>query len=353
MSISLARCGDAEPQPVQQFGSAGDQRGPRRQARRMASGGRGARHSRSPHQRPPDRWPRRARRLRSADRRSSGRCCRSSIRAPRLVGRMAFGDAGDRRHDLAGRAVAALERVVIDEGLLHRMQRAVGRGIPSTVVTAGRRTGPPASGRRSSAGLRPAPCRCRRRPRCIPSWCRSGRRRSRSQSSNVSRGATTSSIDVPLIRTAIATGCADSGRLRAGTVIAPGPRVHLRPPAPRADRSNGPARRRADARSWCRTSGSVPCVAPSGSATAALHLVPLPPDPARATATEPRCLATAHRAARGATTRAVDRGRSTVERHRTTDGIAARRPRPCVPVGDGGASVDWRHRSEQRQPPPA
>ena len=41
---------------------------------------------------------------------------------------VAFLDAGDRRHDLAGRAVAALEGVVIDEGLLHRMQRAVRLG---------------------------------------------------------------------------------------------------------------------------------------------------------------------------------------------------------------------------------
>src|SRR5262249_21964924 len=32
------------------------------------------------------------------------------------------------RHDLAGRAVAALEGVVVDEGLLHRVQRPVGRG---------------------------------------------------------------------------------------------------------------------------------------------------------------------------------------------------------------------------------
>ncbi len=36
--------------------------------------------------------------------------------------------AGDRRHDLPGRAVAALEGVVIDEGLLHRMQLAVAAG---------------------------------------------------------------------------------------------------------------------------------------------------------------------------------------------------------------------------------
>ena len=45
---------------------------------------------------------------------------------------------GDRGYDLAWRAVAALERIVIDESLLHGMQRAVrlcqtldGRDIPA------------------------------------------------------------------------------------------------------------------------------------------------------------------------------------------------------------------------------
>ena len=41
---------------------------------------------------------------------------------------MAFLHAADRRHDLARRAVAALEGVVVDEGLLHRVQRAVAAG---------------------------------------------------------------------------------------------------------------------------------------------------------------------------------------------------------------------------------
>eukprot|EP01032_Pedospumella_encystans_P027696 gene27697-31289_t len=41
---------------------------------------------------------------------------------------MALAHAGDGGHHLARRAVAALQRVVVDEGLLHRMQRAVGRG---------------------------------------------------------------------------------------------------------------------------------------------------------------------------------------------------------------------------------
>jgi hypothetical protein len=53
-----------------------------------------------------------------------------------LVGglRLAFGDQAGRRADLARRAVAALERVVVDERLLQRMQRAV-RARPSMVVT--------------------------------------------------------------------------------------------------------------------------------------------------------------------------------------------------------------------------
>ena len=46
---------------------------------------------------------------------------------------MAFVDARDRRHDLPGRAVAALEGILIDEGLLHRMQLAV-CARPSIVV---------------------------------------------------------------------------------------------------------------------------------------------------------------------------------------------------------------------------
>ncbi len=43
---------------------------------------------------------------------------------------MAFADAGDRRHDLPGRAIAALERVLLQEGGLHRMERLPLRGQP-------------------------------------------------------------------------------------------------------------------------------------------------------------------------------------------------------------------------------
>ena len=35
---------------------------------------------------------------------------------------MTFVDTADRRHDLPGRAIAALKCIMIDEGLLHRMQ---------------------------------------------------------------------------------------------------------------------------------------------------------------------------------------------------------------------------------------
>ena len=56
------------------------------------------------------------------------RICSGEVACPSL-------HAGDRRHDLARRAVAALQGVVVDEGLLHRMQRAVGGDRPSIVVT--------------------------------------------------------------------------------------------------------------------------------------------------------------------------------------------------------------------------
>ena len=55
----------------------------------------------------------------------------SRISSARL--RLAFGDQADGRADLARRAVAALERIVLDERLLHRMQRAV-LARPSIVV---------------------------------------------------------------------------------------------------------------------------------------------------------------------------------------------------------------------------
>src|SRR5690242_6393947 len=45
-----------------------------------------------------------------------------------VVSGMAFANARDRRHDLAGRAVAALEAVMIDEGLLHRVECSIAPG---------------------------------------------------------------------------------------------------------------------------------------------------------------------------------------------------------------------------------
>src|ERR1700677_977679 len=43
----------------------------------------------------------------------------------RVAAGAAFAHAADRRHDLSGGAVAALESVMVDEGLLHGMQRPI------------------------------------------------------------------------------------------------------------------------------------------------------------------------------------------------------------------------------------
>src|SRR5215475_566703 len=47
-----------------------------------------------------------------------------------VVARVPLANAADRRHDLSRRAVTTLKGIVVDEGLLHRMQRAVGSGEP-------------------------------------------------------------------------------------------------------------------------------------------------------------------------------------------------------------------------------
>ena len=47
---------------------------------------------------------------------------------------LATHDIEERRHDHAGRAVAALQTVVLAERLLHRVQRPVGSARPSMVV---------------------------------------------------------------------------------------------------------------------------------------------------------------------------------------------------------------------------
>ena len=81
----------------------------------------------------------------------------------------------DRRHDLARRAVAALEGVVTHERLLHRMQPSVAAPGPRSWSPPGRRTARPASGTTAPACRRAAPCRRRRRPGRSPSSCRSAR----------------------------------------------------------------------------------------------------------------------------------------------------------------------------------
>ena len=78
----------------------------------------------------------------------------------------------DGGHDLPGRAVAALERVVLDERLLHRVQLAAGARGPRSWSPRGLRRRPRASGRRARGGRRPRRCRRRTCPGRSPSWCR-------------------------------------------------------------------------------------------------------------------------------------------------------------------------------------
>ena len=56
-------------------------------------------------------------------RRRSGRCCRSSVRGFRPRSSPGLPRSAQPRADLAGRAISALEGVMIDERLLQRMQR--------------------------------------------------------------------------------------------------------------------------------------------------------------------------------------------------------------------------------------
>ena len=53
-----------------------------------------------------------------------------SSRISSAVLALPFARSADGRANLARRAVAALERIVVDERLLHRMQRAVRRPAP-------------------------------------------------------------------------------------------------------------------------------------------------------------------------------------------------------------------------------
>ena len=128
------------------------------------------------------------RRRRSSDRRRSGRGCRSCIRGCRRRCRRGPRDAGDRRHDLAGRAIAALEGVVLDEGGLHRVQlAALGQALDG-----GDRAALDGGGQRQAASTRrPSTCTVQ-----APHWPWSqpffepvSARWSRSASSSVVRGS--------------------------------------------------------------------------------------------------------------------------------------------------------------------
>ena len=115
-------------------------------------------------------------RRRSGDRSRSGRCSGPSPRrSARRSGRLARPSRAGGGDDHAGRAVAALEGVVVEERLLERVEVAVGGR-----QALDRRDRPagdgPEPGRRRSGRRRRRRARCRRRtgPRRSRTWCRSG-----------------------------------------------------------------------------------------------------------------------------------------------------------------------------------
>ena len=130
--------------------------------------------------------------------RRSGRCCRSCTRGSPHRSGAAFGQQADGRHDLARRAVAALERVVPDERLLHRMQRpSLAR--PSIVVISGRRSAPPASGRQHAPAVDQHRARAARA--LVAALLRPGQPEpSRSASSSVTRLSSRNRRALPLTR---------------------------------------------------------------------------------------------------------------------------------------------------------
>ena len=125
---------------------------------------------------------------------------------------MALLHAGDRRHDLSGRAVAALQRVVVDEGLLHRVQDTVRPPTgPRSSSPHSRRPAPPASGRRPTR--RPSTCTVQAphwpwsQPFLAPVRARRSRRRSRSEV----RGSMSRTWAPPFTRMRVVTALLVSG----------------------------------------------------------------------------------------------------------------------------------------------
>ncbi len=113
--------------------------------------------------------------------------------------RMTLANAGNGRHNLARRAIAALEGVVLEEGCLDRMQAAVcgretfdGRDLSALGLRGERQAGKDALAiDMDGAGAALA---------LIAALLGAGQRKvSRSASSSVTRGSTASSWDLPLI----------------------------------------------------------------------------------------------------------------------------------------------------------
>ena len=113
-----------------------------------------------------------------------------------------------RPHDLAG-VVAALEGVVVDEGLLTGAARP-GSTIPSMVVTHGPARRRRASDTREPGGRRPGPCRRRTGHGRRPSWAGQGTARPAARRAGVARRSRRSRCSCPLTRSTTSAGARGS-----------------------------------------------------------------------------------------------------------------------------------------------
>ena len=112
---------------------------------------------------------------------------------------MPLGDECRGRHHLARRAVPALERVMLEEGPLHRMQLPVGAN-PSIVITSVSATATASVMQASTR--RPATCTVHapHSPLSQPFFVPVSPSRSRNASTSVTRGSNTITCALPLTR---------------------------------------------------------------------------------------------------------------------------------------------------------
>ena len=103
------------------------------------------------------------------------------------------------RDQHARRAEAALQRRMLEEFPLQRVEIMALAPCPRSSRSRDLRPRPQASGTSRPGGRRPSRCRRRSRPSCIPLCCRSGASSSRSTSSSVSCGSHRNSVGSPLM----------------------------------------------------------------------------------------------------------------------------------------------------------